>query len=628
MKRIRLILALMLCLALTCLCATGLAASKAATAVPTLKLGTLKGTLRGGVSCEITVTPSVAGFLTARVLDASGSEVATVCENIEVHTKANTITFETSDASKEPLPAGDYTFSAIVTSQYGVSSKEASVKFKVGDPRPSIENVTVSTSKPFSLTVSFYASFSDKQAEANLALHRVSPKAVYFEDFRTVEFTTPSSATATMDLSDVTNLPSAAGYYTIKGTASEWYTGLYSEPIAVDIVVGLDGSAYLLEDAPAETLAEVDSFIEEYNAGTLNEAELAKAASSTATAGNTTAADTETTDSTADTVSGTTAATTTETQTGTAAGNATATTSGTTTATAAGNATATTSGATTATTSGNNVAYEAGQGSIGDEGLLIGVGVSDVADQADAGYWGLTADSSDEEIWAAITRTMVSVDVGESESAYIYDSTLDSRKRLGTVSGLSQGLNVVMELDSGWSLVEAFRNEDGAFVRGYIRSNKLRTVEPNQTYGLVIDKATQTLTVWKNGEPIGSCSVSTGLPTAKYLFRETPAGEFITVTRRGTTEYYSNGFCKYTIRINGTYHIAEIPTTKKNGSDFSLLEESLGEKATRGYICIAHDASTDGGINAEWIWNMTTDNKKVKVLILDDKDRTQVPVGE
>ena len=42
----------------------------------------------------------------------------------------------------------------------------------------------------------------------------------------------------------------------------------------------------------------------------------------------------------------------------------------------------------------------------------------------------------------------------------------------------------------------------------------------------------------------------------------------------------------------------------------------------------AHDASTDGGINAEWIWNMTTDNKKVKVLILDDKDRSMVPVGE
>ena len=223
---------------------------------------------------------------------------------------------------------------------------------------------------------------------------------------------------------------------------------------------------------------------------------------------------------------------------------------------------------------------------------------------------------------------MTSVDVGESESAYIYDSIEEGRKRLGTVSGLSQGLNVVKELDSGWSLVEAFRNEDGAFVRGYIRSNKLRTVEPNQNYGLVIDKAAQTLTVWKDGAPVGSCSVSTGLPTTKYLYRETPAGEFITVTRRGTTEYYGKGYCLYTIRINGTYHIAEIPTTKKNGTDFSLLADSLGEKATRGYICIAHDASTDGGINAEWIWNMTTDNKKVKVLILDDKDRSMVPVGE
>ena len=38
--------------------------------------------------------------------------------------------------------------------------------------------------------------------------------------------------------------------------------------------------------------------------------------------------------------------------------------------------------------------------------------------------------------------------------------------------------------DSGWSLVEAYRNEDGAFVRGYIRTKTLRTVEPNTLYGL------------------------------------------------------------------------------------------------------------------------------------------------
>ena len=253
------------------------------------------------------------------------------------------------------------------------------------------------------------------------------------------------------------------------------------------------------------------------------------------------------------------------------------------------------------------------------------MGVSDTVDQADAGYWELTADASDADIWAALTRTMVSVNVGESESAYIYNST-DNGKKIGSVSGLSQGLNLIEDLDDGWSVVEAYRNEDGAFVRGYIRTNKLRTVEPSNMYGLVIDKAAQTLTVYKNGERIGSCAVSTGLPTVKYLHRETPAGEFITVTRRGTIEN-SGGYSKYTVRISGNYHLCEIPTTKKNGKDYSLMADKLGQKASRGNICLAHDESSDGGINAEWIWDLTDSNKKIKVLVFDDKDRSSIPAN-
>lgn len=174
--------------------------------------------------------------------------------------------------------------------------------------------------------------------------------------------------------------------------------------------------------------------------------------------------------------------------------------------------------------------------------------------------------------------------------------------------------------------MEAYRNEDGAFVRGYIRTKTLRTVEPNTLYGIVVDKAAQTLTVYKNGERLGSCAVSTGLVTAKYLHRETPAGEYITVTRRGTIEN-AGGYSKYTIRISGNYYLCEIPTTKKNGKDFSIMEDALGSKASRGNICLAHDASTDGGINAEWIWNITEENKKIKVLVFDDKDRSLVPAG-
>lgn len=275
-----------------------------------------------------------------------------------------------------------------------------------------------------------------------------------------------------------------------------------------------------------------------------------------------------------------------------------------------------------------DITYTAGTYAMGDEGLMIGVGVNDGATQQNAGYWSLTSAATDAEIWAAITKTMTAVNVDEQESAYIYNSPKEGRKKLGTISGFSQGLNLIVERSDGWSLVEAFRNEDGAFVRGYIRSNKLRKVEPDQNYGIVIDKQAQTLTIYKDGQRVGSTPICTGLATPKYPHRETPAGEFVLATRRGTLEYYGNGYSKYTIRLNGSYYLSEIPTTKKNGTNFSILEGVLGNKATRGNICVAHNASTDGGINAEWIWNMTDGRKRVKVLIFDDKPRTDVPVSE
>ena len=265
---------------------------------------------------------------------------------------------------------------------------------------------------------------------------------------------------------------------------------------------------------------------------------------------------------------------------------------------------------------------------IGSEGYQIGVGVSDRS-AIDSSYWSLTASSPDEEIWRALIQPITYINVDEKESAYIYDSPDNNRKQIGTVSGLSQGLHVVMNRTDGWSLVEAFRNEDGCFVRGYVSTNRLKTSEVNGTYGIVIDKATQTLSVYMNGQKIGSCLVSTGLATSRYLSRETPAGEFMTVTRRGTLEYYNtDNWCKYAIRINGSYSLMEIPTTRKGGSDYSPMLSLLGMKSTRGSIVIAHDPSLDGSINAEWIWNLTDKNKKIKVLIFDDKPRYSVPLAQ
>ena len=481
MKKMRLICALLLC-ALLVMSGAGAQAAKKNTidrsATPSVTLIQPQDTsaadefgtsgLISGSSLYLDLTSTLPGFITLRLMDAYGSEVRSICVNYEIHSNENSVVVPLLDNDGNPLPAGVYTISGDVYSQFNVSA--------------SIPGIQVNVAAP-----------------VNYAAAAISSEA-----------TGDAEGTGTFAAD-----PYAAG--TSGYTGTEGYTG--------------SG----IVQAPA-TVASVPTNTVTYSSNTFL--------------------------------------------------------------------------------------------SLGEEGLMIGVGPSDVADQSDAGYWGLTADASDAEIWAALTRAMVCVDVGERESAYIYDSPHEGRSRLGTLSGLSQGVNVIAQRNDGWSLVEAFRNEDGAFVRGYMQTKRLRSVEPNTTYGLVIDKRTQTLTVYRAGQRVGSCAVSTGLPTSEYLQRETPAGEFITVTRRGETEYAGGrGYSQYSIRINGNYHLCEIPATKSKGSDFSLLEGSLGTKASRGNIAIAHAASVDGGINAKWIWDMTDSNKKVKVLIFDDKERSEVPVG-
>ena len=606
MKRIRLTLALLLCLALTAMSAPAMAASKAATTKPTVKISVPKGTMRGGVGGELTITPSVPGFLTLKLFSADGYEIATLCENMEVHTKGNPIEFEAVDENGASLAEGSYTLSATMVNQYGNESKEATAKFKLGAPKPELTDMDVSASKAFKPTLSFYATFDDKAATVSLSVNRVSPQAMYFDDFPEVTLKASGASSTTIDLKKENPLPSAAGYYTVKGAIVEDNSGVASNPIEIDFVVDSEGNACLLEDASEDMLADVDAAVEEINA------ELAKAtkkSTGSKSVGDIVASTEEEEEEEDEEDPEDESKSETKSETKKTESKKTETKSE------------------TKKVETDELTYESGDTELGEEGLEIGAGPSDQAEQTDAGYWTLNKTSTDEEIWAAITRTMISANVAEQESAYIYDSPKEGRKTLGMVSGLSQGLNVIKEREDGWSLVEAYRNEDGAFIRGYIRTNKLRIVEPNANYGIVVDKAAQKLTVWKDGEPIGSCDVSTGLATPKYLHRETPAGEYILVTRRGTIEYYGNGFCDDTIRFSGNYHLCEIPSTKKDGSDFSILEDSLGEKATRGHICVAHEASADGGINADWIWDMTTENKKVKLLILDDKDRDQVPAG-
>ncbi len=53
--------------------------------------------------------------------------------------------------------------------------------------------------------------------------------------------------------------------------------------------------------------------------------------------------------------------------------------------------------------------------------------------------------------------------------------------------------------------------ESGDYTEGWVPLTKLKVVYPHPTYALVIDKAEQTMTVWQQGEVLGSMPISTGL---------------------------------------------------------------------------------------------------------------------
>ena len=178
--------------------------------------------------------------------------------------------------------------------------------------------------------------------------------------------------------------------------------------------------------------------------------------------------------------------------------------------------------------------------------------------------------------------------------------------------GQSQGLEV-LEVGKTYTLVRAYRHEDGAPAEGYIPTKKLKVVAPNLRYGLLIDKRTQRMTVYERGAPIGELPVSTGLPTADKPFRETRAGAFITTDR--VMPFESKGLrYDYAIRIDGgnLIHALGYDPSGAAGSLKQLTE--LGAKASEG--CVRADYHTDDRhpIGAYWLWTHLPYGTKVLVV--------------
>ena len=228
----------------------------------------------------------------------------------------------------------------------------------------------------------------------------------------------------------------------------------------------------------------------------------------------------------------------------------------------------------------------------------------------------LPASREARDVWEAMTRPMVVVDIEATAHQRLYQEPDPDSPVMGTVHGQSQALEVV-EVGKRYTLVRAWRHEDGALAEGYVPTKKLKVVTPNPHYGLLIDKERQTLTVYEYGEPIGQVAVSTGLMDVEKLFRETRAGAFMTTDR--LVAFESGGFrYDYPIRIDGGNLLHQVGyVLRDNKRDFSAQLPQLGQKASEGCVRLDVQTSAHNPLNAYWLW--THLEYGTKVLVLDDK---------
>lgn len=232
-------------------------------------------------------------------------------------------------------------------------------------------------------------------------------------------------------------------------------------------------------------------------------------------------------------------------------------------------------------------------------------------------------DITDEEAcWELLQKPITILDAEQREEIYPRvepnGKKVNTDKLGGFINGASAAVHVLGEDEDGWTLIEGL-DYYNRVIRGYVRTKLLKTVTPNEKYGVIIDKLTQRLYVFIDGKLWDSCLVSTGLPNDEQPYNETAAGEYLICSWVG--DFDSEGMiCATALRFNGGDMIHEVPhKINYDGSKgYARWEALLGQKASHGCVRTQRIA-TEKGLNARWLW----DNLKrgTKVVIWDDAGR-------
>ncbi len=258
-------------------------------------------------------------------------------------------------------------------------------------------------------------------------------------------------------------------------------------------------------------------------------------------------------------------------------------------------------------------------------------------------YWCTPMNLEDEDaIWKMLTAPMTVADINMNKQTIVYAEPDENSEGIGMLTGQSQGVHVLEKLENGWTKVQTYSTSFhdskvknfNAFVTGYVPAKKLKTIQVNQKYGIIIDKLTQRLYLFKDGHLETSMPVSTGKynPNAKKQqpYNETRSGEYIIVyTKTGALNDEESGMvCSYALKFNAADYIHEVPHRKNadGTKNFRGFEEVLGTRASHG--CIRVQAKKNqAGYNMSVLASLIKKEKApVKLVVWEDYQGRQVTI--
>ena len=274
------------------------------------------------------------------------------------------------------------------------------------------------------------------------------------------------------------------------------------------------------------------------------------------------------------------------------------------------------------------------------------------AEEHEGCYWCTPMDLNDEAaIWKMLTSPITVVQAKENVKAsddqmrqtVLYAEPDEKSEKIGMITGQSQGVHVLEERDDGWSKVETYstsfhdskvKNWNG-FVTGYIRTEKLMTVEVNQNYGIIIDKLTQRLYLFVDGHLETSLAVSTGLYNRRQPYNESRSGEYLLIYYRKGDLPDGTMHCYYPIRFNAGDYLHEVPCVvpaggKRKDANYKQYESKLGKRASHGCIRVQR-LTNAGGYNMSVLFSLLKNRKDErcpKMVIWEDYQGRQVAVPD